>query len=580
MNLKINDKFGKLTITHVAPVYATAVCDCGKIVKYKIADIESGKNTCCGVCARDLTGHKYDKLTVIKQAGFNSAGNSLWLCRCDCGNEVIKSNNYLHRKNKFIKSCNSCNDDLVGKVFHSLTVVKYAYNKNNKKYWECLCECGGTVCTPTNSLTSGKRQHCDSFVHKIKDISGQRFGKLFVESFSHVGNGGAYFNCVCDCGTRKVVHGSSLTAGRINSCGCSQHTDWVGKKFGMLLAIEDLGYQGRYHMIRCRCDCGKVVDVIGGNLTKGNSTSCGCGVCRNSQWEESIADYLSSFVDVKRNVRILGDGKDKRKTKEIDIYIPNLNLGIETNGSVFHSSVNGLFRDVPVTYHQEKFLLAKSMGIHLINIFDVDWQNNQDKIKSYLLDLVKKPIKLYARQCEIRKISSSEANSFCDEYHLHGSTRANSICYGLFFNDELYSVMTFGHVRYKSNNSEYELYRYCVKSGYSIVGGASKLLKHFLLDYCPTKVVSYSDNDYFLGDIYPKLDFRYDKQCALSYFWFGSDIRKREQCQAHKLKEAYPELYQKAIDEGASNKENFIMTALGYKKVFRSGNTRWIYENQ
>ena len=91
---------------------------------------------------------------------------------------------------------------------------------------------------------------------------------------------------------------------------------------------------------------------------------------------------------------------------------------------------------------------------------------------------------------------------------------------------------------------------------------------------------SYSDNDYFLGDIYSKLGFRYDRQCALSYFWFGSDIRKREQCQAHKLKEAYPELYQKAIDEGASNKENYIMTALGYKKVFRSGNTRWIYENQ
>ena len=140
--------------------------------------------------------------------------------------------------------------------------------------------------------------------------------------------------------------------------------------------------------------------------------------------------------------------------------------------------------------------------------------------------------------------------------------------------------MTFGHVRYKSNSSEYELYRYCVKSGYSIVGGASKLFKHFLLDYCPTMVVSYSDNDYFLGDIYPKLGFKYDKQCALSYFWFGSDVRKREQCQAHKLKEAYPELYQKAIDEGASNKENYIMTALGYKKVFRSGNTRWIYENE
>ena len=453
---------------------------------------------------------------------------------------------------------------------------------------KCMCDCGNIIDVPYKRYLTKHVKSCPDCNSKAKPshLIGKRFNSLTVIGFDHYSDSRKdYWLCRCDCGKETVVQGYNLKSGAVKSCGCGhklcQLEDISGYNDGNIEVIRFIERKDMQSLFECRClRCNSIFIASSNNIKKGHYHSCGC--VKHSFAEDTVAEYLSNVtqLEVLRNKRILPRTEDKRNNLEIDIYLPALRLGIEYNGSVFHSSVNSVFKDIPVTYHQEKFLLAKSMGIHLINIFDVDWQNNQDKIKSYLLDLVRKPIKLYARQCEIRKISSSEANSFCDRYHLQGSTRANSICYGLYFNDELYSVMTFSHVRYKSNSSEYELYRYCVKSGYSIIGGASKLFNHFLLDYCPTKVVSYSDNDYFLGDIYPKLGFRYDKQCALSYFWFGDGVRKREQCQVHKLKEAYPELYQKAIDEGASNKENYIMTALGYKKVFRSGNTRWIYENQ
>lgn len=429
---------------------------------------------------------------------------------------------------------------------------------------------------------------CPNCTNKTKPthLIGKRFNSLTVMSFDHYDDSRKdYWLCRCDCGKETVVQGYNLKSGAVKSCGCGhklcQLEDMSGYRDDNIEILRFVERKNLQSLFECRClHCGSIFIASSNNIKNGHYHSCGC--LSHSFAEDAVADYLSSItsLEIQRNLRILPRTEDKRNNLEIDIYTPAIKLGIEYNGSAYHASLNGIFKDIANTYHQDKFLLAKSMGIHLINIFDVDWQNNQEKIKSYLLDLVKPPVKLYARQCEIRKISSSEANSFCDKYHLQGSTRANNICYGLFYNNYLYSVMTFGHIRYKPNGSEYELYRYCVKSGYTILGGASKLFKHFLLDYSPSKVVSYSNNDYFSGDIYPKLGFKYDGQCALPYFWFGSDIRKREQCQAHKLKEMYPEIYQKAIDEGASNKENFIMTSLGYKKVYRSGNTRWIYENQ
>lgn len=48
--------------------------------------------------------------------------------------------------------------------------------------------------------------------------------------------------------------------------------DLTGHRFGRLVGVEYAG-GGRW---RCKCDCGRTVDVITSNLNKGNTASCGC----------------------------------------------------------------------------------------------------------------------------------------------------------------------------------------------------------------------------------------------------------------------------------------------------------------
>lgn len=57
----------------------------------------------------------------------------------------------------------------------------------------------------------------------IKDITGQKFGRLTVVKFHGVDKGGnALWVCVCECGNQSVVRGCSLRNGRIKSCGCTR----------------------------------------------------------------------------------------------------------------------------------------------------------------------------------------------------------------------------------------------------------------------------------------------------------------------------------------------------------------------
>lgn len=51
----------------------------------------------------DLTGKKYTRLYVVCEKGRNKHGNVLWLCKCDCGNELLVSTNSLNTHNT--RSC-------------------------------------------------------------------------------------------------------------------------------------------------------------------------------------------------------------------------------------------------------------------------------------------------------------------------------------------------------------------------------------------------------------------------------------------------------------------------------------------
>lgn len=85
---------------------------------------------------------------------------------------------------------------------------------------------------------------------------------------------------------------------------------------------------------------------------------------------------------------------------------------------------------------------------------------------------------LYARNLTVRDITNNEAQEFQNKYHLQNGVNSN-VNIGLFDNNELVSSISFSTPRFNSE-FQYEITRYCTKSGIGIVGGAEKLFKHFI----------------------------------------------------------------------------------------------------
>ena len=83
----------------------------------------------------------------------------------------------------------------------------------------------------------------------------------------------------------------------------------------------------------------------------------------------------------------------------------------------------------------------------MIHIFEDEWLFKKEIVKSRLLNLIgKTPNKIYARKCEIKEISSKDSVKFLEENHIQGNVNSK-IRIGLFYNDELVSLMTFGSLR-------------------------------------------------------------------------------------------------------------------------------------
>ena len=222
----------------------------------------------------------------------------------------------------------------------------------------------------------------------------------------------------------------------------------------------------------------------------------------NSSYEIDIVNYVGS------DLCILGD-REQLGGKEIDIYIPSKKVGIEFNGTYWHSN---LYKDK--NFHIEKSKLAAEKGIRLIHIYEYEWANpeQQAKIKTMLdVAIGKAANKIYARNCSVHKISNAEALPLNRAAHLQNHRDAQ-VTYGLFFNDELVQLMSFSKAKcnktLKTNNS-WEIIRICSNSDTVVVGGVSKLFKAFVHEHDPDFVLSYCDFNKFDGSSYEAIGMQF-----------------------------------------------------------------------
>lgn len=112
---------------------------------------------------------------------------------------------------------------------------------------------------------------------RVNDLTGRRFGRLVViDRAANDANHKARWNCICDCGNKVTILGSNLSRGKTSSCGCIVSPALTGRRFGRLTVMSRSQSNMNHSKWDCLCDCGNKTTVYGSFLISGRTRSCGC----------------------------------------------------------------------------------------------------------------------------------------------------------------------------------------------------------------------------------------------------------------------------------------------------------------
>jgi very-short-patch-repair endonuclease len=334
--------------------------------------------------------------------------------------------------------------------------------------------------------------------------------------------------------------------------------------------ILDINYNEEIYVINCEYCKSEVKIPI--NLYHNRSrfgvilcTECNpIGSFSKSRYENELKMFLDSFsIDsfYEKNKNLFDD------KRQVDFYFKDKKIAIEINGLYWHSE---LFKSDK--YHYNKTEQCEKLGIQLIHIYEDEWLYKTDIVKSRILNILNKtPNKIFARKCVVKELfDTSLTTNFLNDNHIQGNS-PSSVKLGLFYNEEIVSLMTFGNLRTfmnsKSEIGEYELLRFCSKKYTSVVGAANKLFQYFIKTYNPRKIVTYADRSWSTGDLYERMGFKFIQKTPPNYHYIINNERK------HRFGFRKDVLVKQGYD---SNKtEHEIMLERKIYRIFNSGNLKY-----
>ncbi|MBR4316776.1 MAG: hypothetical protein IKP65_07450 [Alphaproteobacteria bacterium] len=282
----------------------------------------------------------------------------------------------------------------------------------------------------------------------------------------------------------------------------------------------------------------------------------------HSYFEKEILEFIKSIYDGE----VISNDRSFIAPYELDIYIPEKKIAIEFDGLFWHNEKSGKDKN----YHLNKTELCEKKDVQLIHIFEDEWLEKKDIIKSIIkskLGIYDK--RIYARRCIIKEIDNKTKDAFLESNHLQGKDNSK-IKFGLYYENELVSIMTFGKPRF-NKHYDYELIRFASKLGYQVIGGCSKLLKHFIKLYTGKSIISYADRRFSNGKVYEAIGFKLINKTKPGYWW-EKEKRKysRYQCQKHKLKKILGNDFKSDLSES----ENMMFN--GFVKIYDCGELVYI----
>ena len=282
-----------------------------------------------------------------------------------------------------------------------------------------------------------------------------------------------------------------------------------------------------------------------------------------STGELEIREFLKTL-----NINYITGNRNILNGNEIDIYLLDHNLGIEFDGLYWHSE---LFKDN--NYHFNKTEECEKQGIQLLHIFEDEWLYKKEIVKS----IIKSKLNMFdntilTNECTIKEIDNITCSNFLDNNHIQCAIESK-IRIGLFYNDELVSVMMFTKTDNKVNTNEYELLRFCNKLNTQVISSVDKLLYYFMEIYRPESIITYIDRRYSQGSLYKELGFKFIENTEPNYWYFD----KNEKVCHHHFKFNNNVSVKQGFDDNKTEEQN--MQESGYLKIYDSGNSKFMLIN-
>jgi len=361
--------------------------------------------------------------------------------------------------------------------------------------------------------------------------------------------------------TLLLKHGCPYCSGR----GISKHSQI--SFINIANAVHDYKYDyTKTNFVRMSDDVTIVCKIHGEFIQRaGNHIHLknGCPQCVYCQTSSKEQINLTNYIKSNYNDMILENDRKILDGKEIDIYLPDLKLGIEYHGIYWH-----LETVVGKLYHYNKWKLANEKGIRLIQVYSNEWLNKPEIIKSKVFNFLGKSKRVYARKTKIVELDVHLKDEFLTINHLQGSD-GSKVAYGLIYGDELVACMTFGASRF-NRSFDYEMIRFCNKNFHHVVGGASKLLSHFRKKNNGS-IITYADKRYSDGELYNKIGFTLDGETKPSFMYFN--IKTNQLYNRMKFQKQFL-INENGYDDKLSEYE--IMQLNGYDRIWDVGQYRFI----
>jgi hypothetical protein len=436
---------------------------------------------------------------------------------------------------------------------------------NIKSPISVVCKVHGEFMMSAFAHTQGQKcPKCSPFAAKSYEAAVAGFKVAHGDTYTYPDSCPGYRNnrsvvaIICKTHGRFSLEASKHQQGRgCQLCGLSRRSALRAHSHSDITTLASVGHKGRFSypkdpeapqyrntkdkLLVCCPLHGEFRQEAANHVFAGQ----GCPKCwrgRDTQWHKDICQIL---IDAGQVVE-----RDQRKLEgklEIDIWLPELSIGIELNGLYFHSS-----RVKKNDCHRRKLDIANSQGIFLLQIFEDEWRLQRSQVINLILSKLPGTAKsrVGARATEVVTLKPSVAKEFCTRNHIQGACGA-TVHLGLMFENDLVACMSFqkgSGGRGKITEGTWNLARYATSR--LVVGGASKLLKAFTLQFDPKQVVSFSDNRYSKGDMYRQLGFSLVKVSDPDYTYVVNNrrIHKSNYQRKHlskKLKVFNPEMSEK-----------------------------------